>query len=384
MAEGLQRALVGAGGLLTGLAVGGVLYALTSHPSYGTGPRWGWVDRDGAFVIPARFDHARRFVGGRAAAADAGRWGHVDRSGAFVLGPSWSELCDPTDQLVCARDPASGKWGWLAADGSWAVPPRYDRVVPMADGVAAVGVVVAELPRPLELEGTVQVVHWGLMGADGTEIVAPAAPEDPEAWTGVGPFGEGWMPVRRGGRWGYVDRTGAWTLPPTWRAAKPFRNGFAGVAEGQWSVIDRSGQVVVTPAHGLADGMADGRIAGGSGYHALDGTPVGPRWDWVRPPVAGIGVAMRAGAWTAVGLDGEARFPPTFGRLTDYTDGRALAASLVGDAFAWGIVDLEGTWVAEPRWIAVDETGFHEGLAAVAVSSEITPPDGPGGASSAR
>ena len=44
-----------------------------------------------------------------------------------------------------------------------------------------------------------------------------------------GPFAEGLAPAGCEGRWGFVDRRGAWAVPPLYRLARGFENGFASV-----------------------------------------------------------------------------------------------------------------------------------------------------------
>ena len=65
--------------------------------------KWGYVDPEGRWTIPAKFERAGVFSGGLAAAKEPG-----------------------------------GKWGYLKPDGSWAMEPRFTKARPFTDGLAAV------------------------------------------------------------------------------------------------------------------------------------------------------------------------------------------------------------------------------------------------------
>ena len=65
--------------------------------------KWGYLDPDGKWVIPAKFERAGVFRKGLAAVKESG-----------------------------------GKWGYLKPDGSWAMEPRFTKARSFTDGLAAV------------------------------------------------------------------------------------------------------------------------------------------------------------------------------------------------------------------------------------------------------
>lgn len=48
--------------------------------------RYGFIDREGKFVVPPRFEAASFFWEGLAPVRFNGRWGYIDKSGALVIG----------------------------------------------------------------------------------------------------------------------------------------------------------------------------------------------------------------------------------------------------------------------------------------------------------
>ena len=72
-------------------------------PAKEPGGKWGYLDPEGKWAIPAKFDRALVFHGGLAAAKEPG-----------------------------------GKWGYLKPDGSWGLAPKYTKARAFTDGLAAV------------------------------------------------------------------------------------------------------------------------------------------------------------------------------------------------------------------------------------------------------
>ena len=72
------------------------------------------------------------------------------------------------------------------------------------------------------------------------------------------------LPVRTGGKWGYIDNTGEVVIQPQYDLGSPFRNGVAAVAFGRystdnpdshivslgdkWGYIDKSGKFIWQPS----------------------------------------------------------------------------------------------------------------------------------------
>jgi pyruvate/2-oxoglutarate dehydrogenase complex dihydrolipoamide acyltransferase (E2) component len=75
----------------------------------------------------------------RAPAKDGtGKWGYLDPQGKWVIPPRFERAGAFRNGLAPARE-AGGKWGFLKPDGSWGIEPRYSRVRSFSDGLAAVG-----------------------------------------------------------------------------------------------------------------------------------------------------------------------------------------------------------------------------------------------------
>lgn len=225
---------------------------------------WAYLDPAGALAVPCTLWRTTPYADGRALVElSRDHWGVIDPGGKVVFElPPEADLSDPdtyaegllavdvgkatryydrdgkvafevpgwgrafSDGLAPFRSPA-GTWGYLAKDGSVAIAPTFERAGPFHDGVAT-----------YDVNG-----RTGLIGKDGNVLV-PARFQRLWFEDGLG------FASLDGVRFGYVDRTGAWVIPPTLGdpedARSTFHGGFAfaRLADGRTGWIDRSGKVV--------------------------------------------------------------------------------------------------------------------------------------------
>jgi len=251
----------------------------------------GYIDRAGNWVIPPRFDNGGAFSEARAWVVVGKSPALIDKAGRWVVKP------DVYDSVYPAREGLykfrkDGLWGFLALDGSVAIPAEYKEVGyfrggrcfvdhwkegeryidrlgrPAADlspeaqldtkgrfwmvGVFDEGLAPAcirkEEPvdanrQPMtpeeEEEAEENMKFWGFINPQG-KIVVPCV------YHAVGRFSGGLAPVLTDDGWGYMDRRGKVVIPPRFEYAHDFRNGVARVSIN-WKVvcIDMAGRVVI-------------------------------------------------------------------------------------------------------------------------------------------
>ncbi len=146
-------------------------------------------------------------------------------------------------------------------------------------------------------------------------------------------FANGPEPARVGAKWGFVDESGKFVIPPRYEGARGFgEDGLAivQVAETEGSYwrqgfIDKAGNVVV-PA----------------------------RYDMLRPISGGLAVFRRGDKWGAIDREGREAIPPRFGWLGWFGDNGLAPASLesqFGEEKArFGYVDRTGRFVIAPSF----------------------------------
>ena len=98
---------------------------------------WGYVDADGEFVIPPRFDRAERFAEGLALVQVGKNFGFIDKRGEFVIQPTLPNAFSFHEGRAVALDPGTRLWGALDQRGAWAIAPTFRRLHSFSEGLAA-------------------------------------------------------------------------------------------------------------------------------------------------------------------------------------------------------------------------------------------------------
>lgn len=81
----------------------------------------------------------------------------------------------------------------------------------------------------------------GLLGKKGW-LVQPQSDAD---WIGMG--SEGLFPAQKGGKYGFLNPSGAWVIEPKFTAVNPFSESYASVSQQNlWEIIGKNGQTVAS------------------------------------------------------------------------------------------------------------------------------------------
>jgi len=364
------------------------------------GQAWGFVDRDGAWVIEPRFGLVLPFRNGVAAAAapsegDAteewldGSWGLVDRAGRWIVEPDLETVGRYGDAEVMAR--RFGRWGVLDADGRWAVPP-----------------VLAELSRFLDFD----LPGIEFPGREGLFVGAVFANH---RWTMVDRRGrvseagiQGWLDGLAHGSsawrgvhltldqsaWGLVDRRGVpLPLPPLDMRPEPSGPYLKAVTEGRWGCLDSRARWVIPARFDSLESCTSAPVVAGvrEGVGLWDsrrGWIVAPgKFESIVQAWPGVYGLQSQDGWTLHRFDRRSgRLQPITGgpydELREIVDGLAAVVSkgrlaLVSDAdpaaeqFPYDEIDPiymldrrgRGSWLVKVRsreaWGVVDAAGAH-------------------------
>jgi hypothetical protein len=141
----------------------------------------------------------------------------------------------------------AGAWGYADRSGQLVIPPRYADAQPFRDGVAWVRLPERET--------------WGLIDEAGSPVIEPST-----GWLGVGSFSEGlaWVSRDGVGGWVAIDKTNRVVISTGFDDVRPFRRGVAAVRRGGWGAVDKVGRVMVPFQYsGYATAMIDGRYLDG-------------------------------------------------------------------------------------------------------------------------
>jgi len=280
----------------------------------------GFVDRAGRVVIPFQYYYTFPFSDGRAVAAvnDSNdykkrRVGLIDRQGRWIVPAGKYKKVRSCNEGRCAfqmpiRAARWDPWGFLDANGSVVVQPRFRNVEDYSEGLSLVddgnsmsfidrqgrtafrlpdnvqnadsfscgrAMVVVGTRRPKPAEDDVSEMgmpEWsnlrtGFISPEGSMVIKPV-------YTAAGSFTEGLAPVSMtkdarftscedeidglpafsaGGKsqkWGFIDTTGKLVIPMKFTWVSQFSDGLARVYDkGKWGFIDKTGAFVIPPRY---------------------------------------------------------------------------------------------------------------------------------------
>ncbi len=191
----------------------------------------GLIDLDGNWVIePGTYEDVGRYEMGLVAVKQAGKWGFVDRSNNWVIPARYDARYGPPRFHRFhghAEVEVDGKMGLLRPDGSFAIPPDYDRFF-FVDALGASAERNGKYGY-VDLNGNVQIpfefdsiAAFGedrrtIAKKDGRRFVIDDRGQElfSDQYSIVGMFGMGWAPATiDGDNWGAIDPKGNWLLAP--------------------------------------------------------------------------------------------------------------------------------------------------------------------------
>jgi KWG Leptospira. len=77
----------------------------------------------------------------------------------------------------------------------------------------------------------------------------------------------GIFPIKAGGKYGFIDRSGKLAIQPQFDDAAQFQDGLAPVSVGKtWGYIDRRGKLTINPQFEMADPFSEGLALVGIGH----------------------------------------------------------------------------------------------------------------------
>ena len=257
------------------------------------------------------------FSEGLAAVLIKNKWGYIDRQGHIAIAPQYTAACGFSEGLAAVQ--VNNKYGFIDHDGRWVIQPKYDMAQAFTEGVAACSVddyyhiidksgkVLAELGEDctdLEnfscgLAAAEFIVgdgdwRYGAIDKTGKMVIKP---KFSFAYT----FEEDLMAVvlNEEDKFGFVDKEGNFAIAPEYEDAEIFSEGLAPVKkDGRWRFIDHNGHDVVLLderfdyVNTLTDGRAMVKIGDKSGAIDKAGNLIiDARFDNMHPFSEGLAYA---------------------------------------------------------------------------------------------
>ncbi len=187
--------------------------------------RYGYIGRDGTEVLPVRFAGVSGFQDGLVTVA-------IKNGDNYLFG-----LYD-----VAGKEVSAAQWRTLGGSENYQWDSRYNHMRILN-------------PRPIENRIKVQNASgkWGFIAPDGSAV-------GQVKWDAIGDFSEGMAIVQLGDKYGYIGADGLEKIAPQYRDALPFSQGLAAVKTGdRYQFINKENQVVIRPIYTKATSFKNGR-----------------------------------------------------------------------------------------------------------------------------
>ena len=295
---------------------------------------FGFVDQTGAWKIAPQFDWAERvFRSGSETAHDPLAAEYTPEE-LYRVAAVFSGV---TDVSETDTEPVEGKYGLLRSDGTLVAPVKYTAVLWAKDGVAA------------------------MEDGEKTQLyrITTAEPVG-EAYDEAGAYAEGYVPVKKGDKWAYLNPLTGEVLGEgfVWETALPFSQELAAVSrDGLYGYIGTDGQAAIALQYAGAASFSEG----------LAGVRVGNRWGFIdskgtlaiQPAYAGVKgfqqgqCAVRKGEqWGLINTSGEVTLRLKYSEIEDFDP--IYHRAWFRQNKLWGLVSSGGNVVMKPTWGAHD------------------------------
>ncbi len=332
------------------------------------GGRCGYVNGRQEEIIPCRYEEATVFLDGFAYVRTGDFWLRLNAKGCPVPLEEKNlvkqTLC-PGGQIlfrVQERNTPNG-YGLLDHRNRILTPPRWLQLIPSSRTgwfLARKGTEQCFLD---DRGNPVESPHWD-HAEDFREGFAPVRKDGrwgyidtslkvviPCVWEGAQAFCQGLAPVQKNGKWGYINREGIPVIPCRWESAEGFRGDFAWCTDNSEQVLlHRSGREAgrfrsrLETAEGRCAVCRDDRW----GYVDAQGNLIVPCiWDRAgisaedRLPVAKWDNLTGLYRWGFLDSRGSRITPCIFDACLPFREGMAA----VRQGTLWGYIDRSGRWI---------------------------------------
>lgn len=277
------------------------------------GTRWGFADKTGKIVIPAKFEGdyyapphfsdglaviGGTFIGTTIATFGVhNKFGYIDKTGTLVIPQKYDEAYDFFEGMASVR--IGEKYGFIDKTGKLVIAAMYDSPSYFKDGVAVVEInklsfVIDKNNKKVFDQGYLHLGTFyeglarfevdgriGFIDSKGNVKIKPAfeygSPESIRLMyfsEGLCHFEEVNDAARNNrnlfyGRYGYINKDGKVMIPAQFNYAGPFKNGIAVVSmNGNYGYINKTGKFIIPPIFANAGYFIDGiaRVSGGGSF----------------------------------------------------------------------------------------------------------------------
>lgn len=178
---------------------------------------YGYINKQGKFVIEPVYDEARDFSNGLAAVKKDGKWGFIDTDGNVKVQFQFTNEPKPFSDNRAFVQGTNLKWGVIDTEGKIIIEPMYDQVFPYSSGAAVVSKMDEKWNNTfyiIDVSG--KIIKTFSKTAKSNETIT--------LWSG---FNEGLAVVMKDFKKGLMDPKGNIVVACKYRELKPLSSGMA-------------------------------------------------------------------------------------------------------------------------------------------------------------
>ncbi len=305
-------------------------------------------------------------IGLLAAAKKGDKWGYIGKDGKFVVQPNYNIAYDFKNNFaVVAKgevtdDGQVNEFGIIDKTGREVVPCKYAEMgAEVRDSIVTIA----------KIDQTTGSALFGFLHVSGKLIADFKYSQVRDFSNGMGAFSN------KSGKWGFVDRNGKEAIPAQFEGAFDFSEDLAYTYKSlKWGFINRQGKEVIqyqyqshTVGQGLfTNGLAKVRKSNLDGWIDRNNNK---RINFIYAEARDFSerlAAVKTGAkWGFIDVSGKLVIPSTFDAAEDFHDG--LAAIRTGAK--WGFIDTKGVVKIPAKYDEI-KIFFSRGIAEVRAGEE--------------
>jgi len=163
----------------------------------------------------------------------ARKCGLAELDGSYRVPPEYDDIRTPSEGLIAVKQ--EDGWGFITLDAKVILPLEHESVSPFQNGLAKV--------EKLNADYSSTILFIDTRGKPAFSVS--------EDITVMGGFHDDLLPVRRGGKWGYMNKKGEMVIDFQYSLARPFSEGYAPVRLDEtkpglyrWALINKKNEQV--------------------------------------------------------------------------------------------------------------------------------------------
>jgi hypothetical protein len=220
--------------------------------------KYGFMNAQGARIIPAIYDAADDFTDGYAIVSRNDKYGVIDTNGTFVIAAEHEFIYYLGDGFYQVKNSES-KAGVIASSGETVIQQNYENIFHLqknyfmveTEGLSGCYDITGKQIYPATSQMQIFFVQGkslvskdsktGMIDSTGKYIF-------PAEYDSIGYFFNGYTTLYKNGVYGAADSTGKIVVAPTYTELRPFLNGYAVFRKkGKFGFLNREGKVVSEP-----------------------------------------------------------------------------------------------------------------------------------------